>query len=91
MRLPEYAAAAVLISRVGNVTLVKTKRKTNASREGCGQNDVLRLEDLDPQRDIRGGAGKHVFGETSASLKSEVESLKTHMKATKENRHDHET
>jgi hypothetical protein len=64
----------------------------NVKRSG-----IVRLEDLDPRRDVRGGAGKHVFGEIPASLesqvssrKSRVESAKTHTKAIKEKRHDDE-
>ena len=31
--------------------------------EGDTTRHVIRLNDLDPQKDVRGGAGKRVFGE----------------------------
>jgi hypothetical protein len=65
-------------------------RSSAASRRHTPR-DVVLLRDLDPGRDVRGGAGKQVFGEASPGLESDVERRKAPAPANKERRHDKET
>ena len=65
-------------------------RSSRSASRGDTRRDVVLLRDLDPRRDVRGGAGKHLFGAMSASQKTEVESPRETRKL-KEKGHDDET